>query len=155
MSELKFVYVTYIESTPEKVFQALTDPAFTKRYWVRTEIDSDWKVGLPVYKCGPDGKRIEHGRVLAVDRPHMLSYTFQPRPPYIAHAERASRVVFEIARQGDTVKLTVTHDDFPADSIVFPMIANGWPVILSAMKTRLEADRELVRGELPNRCKTD
>lgn len=155
MSEQKFVYVTYIAAPPEKVFQALTDPRFTKRYWVSKEILSDWKVGSPLFLRHPDGRQVEHGKILAVDPPRMLSYTFEPRPPQIERPERASRVLFEIDRQGETVRLTVTHDDFPADSIVFPIITRGWPVILSGLKTLLESDRELHLGMLPDQCQSD
>jgi len=140
----KFVYVTLIATTPEKLWAALTDPKFTVQFWGGTSIESDWKVGSRiVFRWG--GKVVHNDVILKSEPPRLLSYSFHPLHMEELLAEPASRVTFEIEeftgkskRQGPVVKLTVTHDEFPADSKIFPMISTGWPDILSSLKTLLE-----------------
>jgi uncharacterized protein YndB with AHSA1/START domain len=138
----KFVYVTYIASTPEKVFKALTDAAATAKYWFGNAVTSDWQVGSPV-EFRRDGKLVVEGKVLENDPPRRLSYTFRSMHEPHNGNERASRVVFELEKQRDQVRLTVTHDDFMPDSKVFGSISNGWPLVLSSLKSYLEANRVL------------
>ena len=83
------------------------------------------------------------GEVLEYDPPRRLSYTFKPMHDELYSAEQPSRVVFDLEQQRDQVKLTVTHDDFAPDSKVFASISNGWPLVLSSLKSYLEANRVL------------
>src|SRR5258708_9166139 len=76
MSKPEFVYTTYIETTPEKLWEALTSSEFSKRYWFNTELKSDWKVGSP-FALVMNGTTTDVGEILQVDRPRRLSYTFQ------------------------------------------------------------------------------
>ena len=76
MSKPEFVYVTYIETTPEKLWEALTSSEFSKRYWFGTEVRSDWKVGSP-FALVTDGKTSDTGEILVADPPRRLSYTFK------------------------------------------------------------------------------
>jgi uncharacterized protein YndB with AHSA1/START domain len=138
----KFVYVTYIASTPEKVFKALTDSETTAKFWFGNAVTSDWRVGSPV-TFHREGKLIVSGKVLEHDPPRRLSYTFQSQHEPHNGTERPSRVVMELEQQRDQVKLTVTHDDFAPDSKVFASISNGWPLVLSSLKSLLEANRVL------------
>ena len=136
-----FVYVTYIASTPDKVFKALTDTDATAKYWFGHAVTSDWKVGSPV-KFHREGKLTLSGQVLENDPPRRLSYTFTPQhEPH--NGTETSRVVIELEQQRDQVKLTVTHDDFAPDSKVFGSISNGWPLVLSSLKSYLETNRVL------------
>ena len=140
----QFVYVTLIATTPEKLWAALTDPKFTVQFWGGTSIESDWQVGSRiVFRWG--GKVVHDDTILKCEPPRLLSYTFHPLHMEELRAEQPSRVIFEIEeftgkskRQGPVVKLTVTHDEFPPDSKIFPMISTGWPDILSSLKTLLE-----------------
>ena|SRR3974390_2134927 len=141
MNKPNFVYVTYIASTPDKVFKALTDTDATARFWFGNAVTSDWKVGSPV-GFHRNGQLTLSGKVLECDPPRRLSYTFLPQLDGL-NAEQPSRVVFEIEQQKDQVKLTVTHDDFPPSSKVFDRISNGWPLVLSSLKSYLEANRVL------------
>ena len=141
MSKPNFVYVTYIASTPDKVFKALTDTEATARFWFGNAVTSDWKVGSPV-TFHRNGQLIVSGKVLEYDPPHRLSYTFHSQHDGL-YTEEPSRVVLEIEQQKDQVKLTMTHDDFPPGSKVFDKIANGWPLVLSSLKSYLEANRVL------------
>ena len=142
MSKPVFVYVTYIASTPEKVFKALTDTDATAKYWFGNAVTSDWKVGSPV-TFHREGKLIVRGEVLENDAPRRLSYTFQSMHEPHNGAEKPSRVVMDLEQQCDQVKLTVTHDDFAPDSKVFASISNGWPLVLSSLKSYLETNRVL------------
>ena len=142
MEKPKFVYVSVIATTPEKLWAALTSPEFTQQYWFGCRLNSTWQVGAPVTLDDGDGT-IVAGEVLRVEPTTTLSYTFQPQRDAEQQAEGPSRVVFEIEPMGNVLKLTVTHDDFPATSKVFTAISNGWPSILSGLKTLLETGRTL------------
>ena len=137
MSKPEFVYVTYIETTPEKLWDALTQSDFTRLYWFGTEVRSDWKVGSP-FALVTNGTTTDSGEILEADRPRLLSYTFKHvRDPEMSK-ERASKVVFTLEPFGKLVKLTLTHEDFVAGSLLLDGISKGWPAILSALKSLLE-----------------
>ena len=153
----QFVHTSYIRTTPERLWQALTDPAFTRRYWGGTVIESDWKPGSPMvweYK----GVRIAHPEqvVLESDPYRRLSYTWHTFTPEFAKvagfdeelragiaAEPRSRVTFELEQVGQTVKLTVVHGGFAPDSTVVRMVGEGWPRVVSDLKTLLETGETL------------
>jgi uncharacterized protein YndB with AHSA1/START domain len=137
MSKPIFVYVTYIASTPEKVFEALTSHDATGKFWFGNEATSDWKVGSPI-EFHREGRLVLRGKILENDRPRRLSYTFQSMHDPALSAEGPSRVVFELEQQKNQVKLTVMHDDFVEDSKVFQNISNGWPLVLSSLKSFVE-----------------
>lgn len=140
MSKPEFVYVTYIETTPEKLWEALTDGAFTRQYWFGTEVRSDWKVGSP-FTLVMGGKVTDTGEILEVDRPRRLSYTFKHEADAEMRKEPATKVVFRIAPYGNLVKLTVTHEGFTAGSKLLDGISKGWPAILSGLKSLLETGK--------------
>jgi uncharacterized protein YndB with AHSA1/START domain len=139
----KFVYVTYIASTPEKVFKALTDHDATAKFWFGNAATSDWKVGSPI-EFHREGKLIVQGKILENDPPRRLSYTFRSMHEPFNGIEPASRVVFDLEKQKDQVKLVVTHDDFIEGSKVFESISNGWPLVLSNLKSYLELNRAVL-----------
>jgi len=140
MSKPKFVYVTYIASTPEKVFAALTSAQSTEKYWFGNALQSDWKVGSPMTMVR-DGKTVVKSTILENDPPRRLSYTFQAMHEPHNGNEAPSRVLLVLEQQKDQVKLTVTHDDFIDGSKVFESISNGWPLVLSNLKSYLELNR--------------
>jgi uncharacterized protein YndB with AHSA1/START domain len=143
MSKPEFVYVTYIETTPEKLFQALTDSEFSKRYWFGTELKSDWKVGSP-FALVMDGKVTDTGTVLEFDPPKRLAYTFHHELREEARKEKPSRVTFVLKPHGKVVKLTLTHEDFPPGSVVIEDVSKGWPAILAGLKSLMETGEPLV-----------
>jgi DNA-binding transcriptional ArsR family regulator/predicted GNAT family acetyltransferase len=146
-----FVYTTYIRTTPQKLWQALTEPAFTERYW-GTTLESEWQVGSSItwHESGAtiaDPEQV----VLAADPPRRLAYTWHTFTPEWAEAhgfdeklraklaaERRSKVTFEIEPAGAASKLTVVHDDFEPGSTVAEMISEGWPALVSDLKSLLE-----------------
>ncbi len=137
MSKPVFVYVTYIASTPDKVFKALTSGEATEKFWFGHAANSTWKAGAPI-EFHREGKLTLQGKILENDPPRRLSYTFCPMHEPHNGKEKPSRVVFDLEQQKGQVKLTVTHDDFAPDSTVFPGICNGWPLVLSNLKSLLE-----------------
>ncbi|AUC99182.1 MULTISPECIES: SRPBCC family protein [Bradyrhizobium] len=140
MSKPVFVYVTYIETTPEKLWDALTSSEFTQQYWFDTELRSNWTIGAPVALV-MNGKVTDTGEILEFDRPRRLAYTFKHEADPELRKEPATKVVFTLEPFGNVVKLTVTHDGFGIGSKLFEGIANGWPVILSGLKSLLETGK--------------
>ncbi|PSL02157.1 ArsR family transcriptional regulator [Haloactinopolyspora alba] len=160
MDRPTFVYTTYIDTTPERLWQALTDPEFTRAYWGLV-FDTDWTAGSAM-TWEQHGTKIADPEqvVLESDPPHRLSYTWHTFTPEWAEAvgvsehdrarmaaEPRSKVSFEIEQQGPAVKLTVIHDGFDPGSTVHEAISGGWPEILSGLKTLLETGRSLPEAE--------
>lgn len=143
MSKPQFVYTTYIQTTPEELWEALTNGEFTQKYWCGFRIESDWKVGSPLKLYAPDGTLAHSDKVLRADYPKVLSYGWKPLMKNVPD-EAPSIVTFEIEPKEDVVKLTVTHYDFPENSKILPMISRGWPLVLSSLKTILESGKPLV-----------
>ena len=142
MRKPEFVYVTYIETTPEKLWEALTSSEFSRRYWFNTELKTDWKVGSP-FALVMDGTTTDVGEVLEFDSSRRLSYTFHHVLSEAARKERPTRVVFNLEPHGKLVKLTLTHEDFEAGSVILDGISKGWPAILSSLKSMLESGTAL------------
>ncbi len=151
MDTPSFVYTTYIQTTPERLWDALTSPAFTERYWDLT-FETDWQPGSPMVWTNK-GVRIEDPEqvVLESDPPRRLSYTWHTFTPELgraagageeafaaAAAEPRSRATFEIEPAGNAVKLTVIHDRLVPNGTTVRMIGGGWPQVLSKLKTLLE-----------------
>jgi uncharacterized protein YndB with AHSA1/START domain len=141
MSKPEFVYTTYIASTPEKVFAALTDAQMSERYWHGNSVVSDWNVGSPfTLRLARHDSDIT-GKVLEYDPPCRLAYSF------LAHdgsdGGKASRVTFELERQRDQVRLTLVHDGFEPESPVIEKISMGWPLVLSSLKSYVECGKVL------------
>jgi len=147
-----FSYVIYIRTTAEKLWRALTEGDFSQQYWVGFRIESDWKVGSPLSVRNPgflEGKADITGSVLACDPPRLVTYTFgSSMDPLAAERQGPSRVTYELAPVGDLVKLTLTHEnllphDFGEKALTLRGVNNGWPAILSGLKSLLETGRAL------------
>jgi uncharacterized protein YndB with AHSA1/START domain len=138
-----FVYVTYIKTTPERLWDALTSSEFSRRYWFGTELRSDWRVGSSLALV-MDGTTTDVGDILEADRPRRLAYTFKHILREELRAEPATKVVFVLEPHGDLVKLTLTHEGFVEGSKLLDGISKGWPAILSSLKSLLESGEPLV-----------
>jgi uncharacterized protein YndB with AHSA1/START domain len=144
MEKPKFVYVTHINTSPEKLWEALINPDFTEQYWGGRRLQSDWTVGASIQHQKADGTIETRGEVLQYEPPKVLSYSFNDCAPSQGRtAEKPTRVTFEIAVAFGVTRLTVTHDGFEPESKLFPEISNGWPAILSSLKTLLESGSAL------------
>ncbi len=145
MDKPQFVYVTYIASTAEKVWNALTDPKTTAKYWQHVNL-SDWKQGSKWEHRAADGERALRivGRVVESSPPRRLVITWA-YPADEAHEERHTKVTFEIEPVAGVVRLTVTHDRLEAASKMIEGITLGWPKVLSSLKSFLESGNPLPR----------
>jgi uncharacterized protein YndB with AHSA1/START domain len=144
MTKLEFVYATYIETSPEKLWQALTDGDFTERYWFGHRVASDWKEGAP-YRFTNNGNPTVEGKVITFDPTRRLAYTWHNRKPEAA-GEGISRVTFDLEPRGKVVKLTVTHDELGEDGKTLRDISGGWPMVIANLKTLLETGAALHLG---------
>jgi uncharacterized protein YndB with AHSA1/START domain len=142
MSKPGFVYVTYIETTPEKLWEALTSSEFSRQYWFGSELRSDWRVGSP-FALVMDGKTTDSGEILEADPPRRLSYSFKHEFYEELRREPTSRVTFTLEPFGSLVKLTVTHDGLVEGGKYLGAISTGWPAILSGLKSLLETGKVL------------
>ena len=135
--------MTHINTSPEKLWDALTQPEFTQQYWGGLRIQSDWTTGASVKLIKPDGGIDLKGEVLQFDPPRILAYTFQCRSHDGTAVEEPTRVTFEIGVAYGVTKLTVCHDEFEPGSQKFLEVSNGWQAILSSLKTLLETGTPL------------
>src|SRR5512139_1516346 len=143
MSRPEFVYVTYIASSPEKVWEALTDPKVTKKYWYHENL-SDWKAGSRWEHRRSDKERALRlvGKVVESVPPRRLVITWA-FPADEKNEGRHTRVTFEIEEVKGLVRLTVTHDGLDASPEMADPIAVGWPKVLSSLKSLLETGKPL------------
>jgi uncharacterized protein YndB with AHSA1/START domain len=133
------VYVTYIRTTPEKLWDALIQPEFTKQYWFGMHHESEWSAGAPWKLVTDDGRIANTGEVIEMDRPRKLVLTWRFELLPEMQAEGYSRVTMEIEPAGDVTKLTVTQEMDSADSKLIAFTAGGWPMALSSLKSLLES----------------
>ena len=140
-----FVYVTFIATTAEKLWEALTQGEFTEKYWGGRRVESTWEPGAPIVYRYDEGRKTDiTGEVLRCEPPSVLSYTFGV--DHGAATEPASRVTFELKPLGSMVRLTLTHDAFIPDSKVLAGVSRGWPGIMSNLKTYLETGKPMPFG---------
>ncbi len=144
MAESRFVYVTYIRTTPKKLWQALLEPEFTKQYWVGTWHDCDWKVGSSWKLMIPDGRVADSGQVLEIEpeRKLVLSWRNEFKPEM--REDIYSRLTYELEQEGESVKLTVIHESEQPKSKLIDAVSQGWPHLLSSLKSLLETGESLV-----------
>ena len=143
MTKPTFVYVTYIATTAERLWQALTSAEFTERYMFGRRVESTWKVGAPVRYIGREGTLSDSGEVLEADPPRRLVFTWRVEFDDALRREGYSTVTFELEPLGDEVKLTVIHDDLREGSGVLKGISMGWPKAIASLKSLLETGRSL------------
>lgn len=149
MSKPEFVYTTFIKTTPERLWHALTDKAFTASYWFNCSLTSDWKVGSRMH-MDRDDRVMNECVVLESDPPRRLSYSWLTVFDEAMKQEHPSRVTFVLEPSHGAVKLTVTHEGFPEASKTLPSISVGWPLVLSSLKSILETGQPLAFDSTPS-----
>jgi uncharacterized protein YndB with AHSA1/START domain len=149
MTPQETVYVTYIVTTPEKLWAALTDPAFTRQYFFGRRIESDWQAGSQVTYRMEDGQADVQGKILESDPPRRLSFTWNVvRMEEYRHLPECI-VTFQIDPLGDLVRLTMIESHpTPIDEKYLEGGRRGWPVILSGLKSLLETGRPLPKFDM-------
>jgi uncharacterized protein YndB with AHSA1/START domain len=144
----QFVYVTYIRTTPAKLWEALTDPQFMKQYWFGVSVESAWKKGAPWKLIYPDGRTSDSGEILESDPPRRMVIRWQNEWNPEFNAEGPSRCTMELEPTGKAVKLTITHEVERSESKFIASVTTGWPLVLSNLKSLLETG-ELAMVERP------
>jgi uncharacterized protein YndB with AHSA1/START domain len=144
------VYVIYIASTPEKVWQALTTAEFSRKYFFGNAVEVDLKIGGAYIVRPPDGSVHISGEVVECDPPRKLSVTFNVNWPALIEKLGPTLVTYEIEQTGNAVKLTMTEaHDRPIDDDILSGGREGWPAILSGLKSLLETGEALVIKTAP------
>jgi uncharacterized protein YndB with AHSA1/START domain len=140
MTNPEFIYTTYIKTTPEEVWAAITNPEFSRQYWV-DGITSDWTKGSKWQHVSDDGKHtvLVSGEVLESVPPNRLVLTWADP----SDTTDDSHVTFEIEAIEDMVRLNVIHSSFKAGSKMAGKVAVGWPRVLSSLKSLLETGKPL------------
>ncbi len=143
MPSSRFVYVTYIRTTPEKLWRALIEPEFTRQYWAETWQESEWKPGASWRLMIPDGRVGDSGEILEIEpqRRLVLSWRNEFKPDL--RAEGYSRLTLELEKQGASVKLTVIHEMEKPGSKLIDATSGGWPLIFASLKSLLETGESL------------
>ena len=134
----RFVYVTFIRTTPAKLWEALTEPRFMRQYWFDTIIETEWKKGSPWKMVRGDGKLTDSGEILEIDPPRRMVLRWQNEWSPELEAEGTSRCTIELEPVDRAVKLTITHEIERPDSKLITAVSGGWPRILSNLKSLLE-----------------
>lgn len=136
-----YVYVTYIRSTPEKLWEALTSSKHTSKYWFGHSVESSWEAGSSVLFYTEDGRLADQGEIVRCEKLKALGYTWRVEADAALRAEGFSKVLFVIEKEREVLRLTLTHDDLLAGGKVEASIRTGWPIILSGLKSLLETGR--------------
>jgi uncharacterized protein YndB with AHSA1/START domain len=137
-SNATFIYVTFIRTTPERLWSALTSPEFTRKYWYGTHQESDWEAGSPWRLVFADGRVADTGEVVEIDPPRRLVLKWRNEFRPELNAEGYSRCTLALEPVDGAVKLTVTHTMDRAESKLIEAVSGGWPQVLSNLKSLLE-----------------
>jgi uncharacterized protein YndB with AHSA1/START domain len=144
MAESRFLYVTYIRATPQRIFEALTDPAQNKLFWGGYSQRTSWAKGADYAIVSADGETWDTGKVLAFDAPRRVSVSWTHQKDAAMKAEGESVATFDIEPLNDHVtRLTVTHTIGVAPSTFIEAVSTGWPSIFASLKSLLETGKAL------------
>ena len=138
MTQSNFTYTSYIRTTPQALWDALVNPELTRMYWFDSRLESDWTVGSRWQFLSPDGRVINSGQVLENRPPARLVLSWRNELKPELRAEGLSQLIVDSEQQGELVKLTLSQEIDRAASALIDDVANGWPVILSSLKSLLE-----------------
>jgi len=133
-----FISVIFIKATPEAVWEALTDPAITRRYWFGMHQETDWRPGSPWRMVFEDGRIADSGRVIKADAPRHMIIEWQNQFRDELRAEGMTRCTYQIEPKDEMVKLTITHQSPLPNSKFIEAVSSGWPIILANLKSLLE-----------------
>jgi uncharacterized protein YndB with AHSA1/START domain len=133
-----FVYVTYIRTTPQELWSALTDEEFMKQYWFGMHCESQWRAGSPWKMVSGDGSITDAGEIVEADPPRRLAIRWRHQKNADMRAEGDSMCTMELEPSGTAVKLSITHTIERDPSKLIAAVSSGWPAILSNLKSLLE-----------------
>ena len=138
MARSTFVYVTYIRTTPQKLWSALTDAEFMKQYWFGVHCESEWAAGSSWRLVAPDGQIFDAGEIVEAEPTRRLVIRWQHQNKPELKAEGASLCTMELEPSGPAVKLSITHTIEREPSKLIEAISGGWPKVISNLKSLLE-----------------
>jgi len=151
MAKSTFVYVTYIRTTQERLWRALTEDAeFMKQYWFGVHCQSEWKTGSPWKMLGSDGTVLDDGEIIAADPPRKLVIRWQHRTRPELAAEGPSLCTIELETFDKSVKLAITHTIEREPSKFIDAVSGGWPKIISNLKSLLESGESVMENPYPH-----
>jgi uncharacterized protein YndB with AHSA1/START domain len=151
MARSTFVYVTYLRTTPERLWSALTDDVeFMKQYWFGTHCDSEWTPGSSWKMVSPDGHISDAGEIVEAEPPRRLVIRWQHQKRPELNAEGESRCTMELEPTGKAVKLSITHTIEREPSKLIEAVSGGWPKILSNLKSLLETGSAVLQDAYPS-----
>jgi uncharacterized protein YndB with AHSA1/START domain len=138
MTNSRFVYVTYIRTTPERLWSAITSPDFMKQYWSGNHFETDWKIGSAWQLVSSDGRIFDTGEIVEVDPPKRLVLKWRNELRPELKSEGYARCTIDLEPMAGAVKLTIHHEMDRAESKLIGAVSDGWPRILSNLKSLLE-----------------
>ena len=150
MPRSTFVYVSYIRTTPDKLWSALTDVAFIKQYWFGVQSESEWTAGSSWRNVSPQGQVLDTGEIVEAVPPRRLVIRWQNEFRPEIKAEGDSLCTMEIEPSGTAVKLTITHSIEREPSKFIEAVSGGWPKVISNLKSLLETGSAVLKDPYPN-----
>lgn len=142
MSDKTIVYVTFIKTTLDKLWEALTNNEFIKLYWFGSTLETDWQIGSEIKEVKDVDEPAFHGKILESDPPNRLAYTF------CVPGEPDTEVIFMIEAEEETTKLTIEHKGYDKEDKYYRSTKLGWSAICSGIKTLLETGNSLDKDEM-------
>ncbi len=152
MKKSKYVYVTYIKTTQEKLWSALTDGEFIKQYWFGMRCECQWTAGSSWSLVSDDGQVFDKGEIVEVDPRRRLVIRWRNMRKPELNAEGDSLCTMEIEPSGTAVKLTITHTIERESSKLIDAVSGGWPKVISNLKSLLETGSIALQDPYPNQC---
>jgi len=149
MARSTFVYVTYIRTTPEKLWSALTDAEFMRQYWFGSYCESQWTAGSSWKNVYPDGRITDVGEIVEAEPPRRLVIRWQHQDNPELKAEGESLCTMELEPSGTTVKLSITHAIECEPSKFIAAVSAGWPKVISNLKSLLETGSIVLQDPYP------
>jgi uncharacterized protein YndB with AHSA1/START domain len=150
MARSTFIYVSYIRTTPEKLWSALTDPELMKQYWFGVQGESQWTAGSPWKIVSPNGQILDAGEIVEADPPRRLVIRWQNQFKPELKAEGASLCTMELEPSGTAVKLSITHTIEREPSKFIEAVSGGWPKVISNLKSLLETGSATLQDPYPD-----
>ena len=147
MNKSSFVYVTYIRTTPEKLWDALTGPEFIEQFWFGYRHETEWRKGAPWKMIRADGTVTDAGEILEVDPPRRLVIKWRNEFRPELKADGFTRCTIEAERRGELMKLTITHEADKPEHKLIGAVSQGWPQVLASLKSLLETGTALPRPD--------
>src|SRR6201999_2273435 len=149
MSRSTFIYVTYIRTTSEKLWSALTDAEFMKQYWFGVHCESQWTPGSPWKMVHPDGRPLDAGEIVHAEPHKQLVIRWQHQDKPALEVEGSSLCTMELEPLGSSVRLTITHTIEREHSKLIEAVSGGWPKVMSNLKSLLETGSAVLNDPYP------